>query len=176
MSIRDEIRAAIKDGQPFSAGGILARVPSVEGDRAKLSQNISALKSEGKVRRAGILDDEAAYALDDWPARDDGTSVRRKPAKKRAEKFLDSPPYVEPPLKAAKPPRKPKSQPGAAKSQRKPAVSLPVPVRVEPDDEFVVALQADGSVFLLDKSDGTYQSLPPTVVRQILQLASVRAA
>ena len=42
MSIRDEIRAAIKDGKPFCAGGILASVPGCEGDRAKLSQNLSA--------------------------------------------------------------------------------------------------------------------------------------
>lgn len=172
MSIRDEIRIAIKNGEPFSASSILAKVPSCEGDRAKLAQNIAALKSDGKIRRAGILDDEAAYALDDWPARDDGTSVRRTPAAKTAK--ATPPPKADPP--ASKAPRKPKSQRQAAKVQRKTAVSLPVPVRVEPDDDYVVALQADGSVFLLEKADGSYQSLPPTVVRQILQLASVRPA
>jgi phosphatidylserine decarboxylase len=170
MSIREEIRNAIKNGQPFSAGSILASVPSCEADRAKLSQNLSALKTDGKIRRAGILDDEAAYTIDDWPVSAEGSTLRRAPAKKRAEKFLDSPPYVEPP-NIAKTPRKPKSQRKTAKSQRKTAVS--VPVRIEPDDEHVVALQADGSVFLLDKSDGTYQSLPPVVVQQILQLAGV---
>jgi hypothetical protein len=152
MSIRDEIRAAIADGKPFCAGGILARVPGCENDRAKLSQNLSALKTEGKIRRAGIVDDEAGYMLDFWPLSAEGTTLR-------AAKGKGAP--------------KTKSQRTAAKSQRKTAVS--VPVRVEPDDNHVVALQADGSVFLLDKSDGTYQSLPPGVVRQILQLSSLRA-
>jgi hypothetical protein len=73
MSIRSEIRAALVDG-PKSTDEMVPLVPSVEGDRARLGQNVSVLANELKVRRAGLSDDgRPLYQLDPkaWPAKGD---------------------------------------------------------------------------------------------------------
>lgn len=82
MSIRSEIRAALVDG-PKSTDEMLPLVPSVEGDRARLGQNVSVLANEQKVRRAGLSDDgRPLYQLDPkaWPAKDALPSEREQRA------------------------------------------------------------------------------------------------
>lgn len=73
MSIRSEIRAALVDG-PKSVDELMLILPSRETtDRARLSNNMSVLANEAKVRRCGLSDDgKPLYQLEPsmWPAKE----------------------------------------------------------------------------------------------------------
>lgn len=193
MSIRSEIRAALVDG-PKSTDEMLPLVPSVEGDRARLGQNVSVLANEQKVRRAGLSDDgRPLYQLDPkaWPAKGDAGDVVTVAAGRIEGPHLRKaapPPKADKATKPAKTAKKtppsapaapPKSQRRAAKSQRKTATSAaakPAPGRaitIAHEPEWRVGLQLDGSVFAFDPSAGTHQVIAAPIVRQILGMAAL---
>mgnify|MGYP000243355444 CR=1 FL=1 len=191
MSIRSEIRAALVDG-PKSTDEMLPLVPSVEGDRARLGQNVSVLANELKVRRAGLSDDgRPLYQLDPqaWPAKGDaGETVTVTAGRIEGPQLRKATPPPKP-AKATKPAKAPKkarpaapaapakSQRQAAKVQRKtakPRAASPgraVTVATEPD--WRVGLQLDGSVFAFDPAAGTHQVIAAPIVRQILGMAAL---
>lgn len=73
MSIRSEIRAALVDG-PKSVDELMLILPSRETtDRARLSNNMSVLATEQKVRRCGLSDEgKPLYQLEPgmWPGKE----------------------------------------------------------------------------------------------------------
>jgi hypothetical protein len=164
VSTAKEVRAALTKQPSLSPGEILEAC-SGDVNTKLLATVLKQMLDRGEVTREGT---PGAFIYDLVPGYKGGRGSDSTPPPK-ASKPAKAPKEA----KAIAPAARTKSQRTAAKVQRKTAVS--VPVRVEPDDNHVVALQADGSVFLLDKSDGTYQSLPPGVVRQIMQLSSLRA-
>ena len=185
MSIRSEIRAALVDG-PKSTDEMLPLVPSCEGDRARLGQNVSVLANELKVRRAGLSDDgRPLYQLDPqaWPAKGDAgetvtvTAGRIEGPQLRKATLPRKPAKAPKKARPAAPAAPAKSQRQAAKVQRKtakPRAASPgraVTVATEPD--WRVGLQLDGSVFAFDPAAGTHQVIAAPIVRQILGMAAL---
>jgi hypothetical protein len=154
MSVASEVRAALIKQPGLSHADILEECSGDTQSKA-LATTLKQMLDRGEVTREGNPGTYTYTLVADYKGGHGNASTPRPNAARPVSKA----------------PRKPKSQPTTAKSQRKTAIS--VPARVEPDDNHVVALQADGSVFLLDKSDGTYQTLPGGVVQQIISLAGL---
>jgi hypothetical protein len=161
MSIATEVRAALTKQRGIGIADILEEC---SGDvmTNHLGTVLKQMLDRGEVTRQGTPGTYTYELVPDYTSGRSTSSTPHKATKPAIERAETAPAAPK------------KSQRKTAKVQRKTAVS--VPARIEPDDNHVVALQADGSVFLLDKADGSYQSLPPAVVQQIVQLASVRVA
>lgn len=150
MSIASEIRDALHKTPNLTAGELMKACPSAKNS-TQVSGALVVMIERREVIRTG---DRGAYQHclnDDYVPTGSGNGKKKRSSTRSAKK----------------------SQRTAAKLQRKTAVLAPA--HVEPDDNYVVALQADGSVFLLDKADGTYQTLPGAVVQQIISLAGLVA-
>jgi len=173
MSIRSEIRAALVSG-PKSTDELLPFVPAAEGDRVRLSANMSTLAGNGMVRRAGLSDDgKPLYQINpaQWPAKADEEPVDASPASTSTA----APARMKKAKPEAATPKKPHA-PRAAKVQRKTAISpqpRPVATRALPSPDWRVGLQLDGSVFAFDPRAGTHYVIDAPIVRQILGMAAL---
>lgn len=198
MSIRSEIRAALVDG-PKTIDELLPLVASVEGDRARLAQNVSTLHNAALVRRVGLSEDrKPIYALDPtmWAAKathddadaDIATESRKASTAKKASPSKAQRPDADPARKAAnKPAAKARArQPAAAlhqtsgpkKPQAKkakvlatlPALNLPYPVPGAAPDRTFVGLMASGNIRVQDAVSGFHLDLPLGVAEQVAAL------
>jgi len=201
MSIRSEIRAQLVSG-PKSTDELLPSVPSVEGDRARLSTHMSNLAANAMVRRCGLSDDgKPLYQLDPkvWPAK--GTpelsdviatlpASLKTPVKDSAAENASPSKSQRPAADSARKAAKQSAaktharQPAAAlveKNARKPSANVrvgagraavPAPPRGE---SIFVGLMASGEIRVHDLTSGVHVNLPPEVAAQIATLARISA-
>jgi len=173
MSIRSEIRAALVSG-PKSTDELLPLVPAAEGDRVRLSANMSTLAGAQMVRRAGLSDDnKPLYQINpaQWPAKADEDPGEAPPAPTSTA----APARVKKAKRDAPPPKATRTA-RAAKVQRKTAISpqpRQVATRALPSPDWRVGLQLDGSVFAFNPRTGTHQWIDAPIVRQILGMAAL---
>lgn len=201
MSIRSEIRAQLVSG-PKSTDELLPLVPAAEGDRVRLSANMSTLAASGMVRRTGLSDDgKPLYQLEPklWPAKEEpDLSVAiatlppslKNPVKESATKKASTPklqrPAADPARKAANPPaaKTRARQPAAALSDKSPGkhgansrtdTGRAVVLSPSRAESIFVGLMASGEIRVQDLASGFHVDLPPGVAAQIATLARISA-
>jgi len=166
MSLAQQIRDALgnlKQGASLSVSELAELC-----DEATSSTGIASLMhsavARGEVIRTGAPGEYRYQANPAYTPADRGAAVAAGITRRRKAD-------AKPPKTKAKAPRKPR----APKPPKPPKAGKPVtttPQRalrvVEPTlDTHVVALQADGGVFVMDRASGEYHTVPPLVAREI---------
>lgn len=171
MSLAQQIRDALtnlKQGASLSVSELAELCDEATSNTGIASLMHSAV-ARGEVIRTGAPGEYRYQANPSYTPADRGSAVSAGIKRKRKA--------------AAKPPKSPAKAPRKARASKPPKADKPATTTlhralrvVEPTlDTHVVALQADGGVFVMDKASGEYHTVPPLVAREIARLHTLVA-